>query len=98
MANKRDTFMNYYDDHHHSFDEIVKSVSQNVEESLESLVQLKDLRHLDISQVSKIQSDLFQEKKLSCKSSKTRITTSLPSSAMRLKESSWNLLNSWRGS
>ena len=62
--------MNYYDDHHHSFDEIVKSVSQNVEESLESLVQLKDLRHLDISQVSKIQSDLLQEKKLSCKSSK----------------------------
>ena len=62
--------MNYYDDHHHSFDEIVKSVSQNVEESLESLVQLKDLRHLDISQVSKIQSDLLQEKNLSCKSSK----------------------------
>ena len=63
--------MNYYDDHHHSFDEIVKSVSQNVEESLESLVQLKDLRHLDISQVfktrhldisqvSKIQSDLLE--------------------------------------
>ena len=62
--------MNYYDDHHHRFDEIVKSVSQNVEESLESLVQLKDLRHLDISQVSKIQSDLLQEKNLSCKSSK----------------------------
>ena len=62
--------MNYYDDHHHSFDEIVKLVSQNVEESLESLVQLKDLRHLDISQVSKIQSDLLQEKNLSCKSSK----------------------------
>ena len=62
--------MNYYDDHHHSFDEIVKSVSQNVEESLESLVQLKDLRHLDVSQVSKIQSDLLQEKNLSCKSSK----------------------------
>ena len=62
--------MNYYYDHHHSFDEIVKSVSQNVEESLESLVQLKDLRHLDISQVSKIQSDLLQEKNLSCKSSK----------------------------
>ena len=62
--------MNYYYDHHHSFDEIVKSVSQNVEESLESLVQLKDLRHLDISQVSKLQSDLLQEKNLSCKSSK----------------------------
>ena len=62
--------MNYYYDHHHSFDEIVKSVSQNVEESLESLVQLKDLRHLDVSQVSKIQSDLLQEKNLSCKSSK----------------------------
>ena len=62
--------MNYYDDHHHNFDEIVKSVSQNVEESLESLVQLKDLRHLDVSQVSKIQSDLLQEKNVSCKSSK----------------------------
>ena len=45
--------MNYYD-HHHSYDEIVKLVSQNVEESLESLVQLQDLRHLDISQVYKI--------------------------------------------
>ena len=53
--------MNYYYDHHHSFDEIVKSVSQNVEESLESLVQLKDLRHLDISQVFKIQSVFLQE-------------------------------------
>ena len=59
--------MNYYDDHHHRFDEIVKSVSQNVEESLESLVQLKDLRHLDISQVSKIQSDLLEEKNLQLK-------------------------------
>ena len=45
--------MNYHDHHHHSSDEIVKPVSQNVEESLDSLVQLKDLRHLDISQVFK---------------------------------------------
>ena len=53
--------MNYHDHHHHSYDEIVKSLSQNVEESLESLVQLQDLRHLDISQVFKIQSLFLQE-------------------------------------
>ena len=71
--------MNFYDDHLHSFAEIVKSVSQNVEESLESLVQLQDLRHLDISQVFKIQSDLLQKEwNLSCKLSNNTTSTTSP--------------------
>ena len=65
--------MNYYDHHHHSSDEIVKPVSQNVEESLDSLVQLKDLRHLDISQVFKFK--VFSSKSRT-KVVNYRITTS----------------------